>query len=57
MNKDAKKTFFQLISDKTHQEKNEQTNLSKFKFGMMKGIVKYMSDDFDEPISEFKDYM
>jgi len=27
------------------------------KFGDLKGFVKYISDDFDEPLDEFKDYM
>ena len=26
-------------------------------FGTMKGFVKYISDDFDEPLEDFKDYM
>jgi len=27
------------------------------KAGFMKGLVKYMADDFDGPIEDFKDYM
>ena len=27
------------------------------KFGDLKGFVTYMSDDFDKPMDEFKDYM
>jgi len=26
-------------------------------FGCMKGMLKYMSDDFNEPLEEFKEYM
>lgn len=26
-------------------------------FGRMKGFVKYMADDFNEPLEDFKDYM
>ena len=26
-------------------------------FGSMKGLVIYMSDDFNEPLEEFKEYM
>ncbi len=26
-------------------------------FGSMKGVVKYMADDFNEPLDEFKEYM
>ena len=48
LNDTEKNMFFQLTYDE---------NPSKFKFGMMKGMIKYMSDDFDEPLNEFKDYM
>jgi len=27
------------------------------KFGSMPGLVTYISDDFDEPLEDFKDYM
>jgi len=30
---------------------------SKRSFGSMKGFVKYMAPDFDEPLDDFKDYM
>ena len=26
-------------------------------FGCMKGMLKYMSDDFNEPLEDFKEYM
>ncbi|OFX27160.1 MAG: hypothetical protein A2033_04115 [Bacteroidetes bacterium GWA2_31_9] len=26
-------------------------------FGCMKGVVKYMADDFDAPLNDFKEYM
>jgi len=29
----------------------------KRKFGSMKGVVTYMSPDFDEPLEDFKEYM
>ena len=27
------------------------------KLGAMQGLIKYMADDFDEPLDDFKDYM
>lgn len=27
------------------------------RFGALKGVVTYMSPDFDEPLEDFKDYM
>ncbi|HEY4194056.1 MAG TPA: DUF2281 domain-containing protein [Mucilaginibacter sp.] len=29
----------------------------RMKFGDLKGFVKYIADDFDEPLEDFKDYM
>ena len=29
----------------------------RMKFGDMKGLIKYMADDFDAPLEDFKDYM
>ena len=29
----------------------------KRQFGSHKGLIKHMSDDFDEPLDDFKDYM
>jgi hypothetical protein len=26
-------------------------------YGSMKGLIKYISDDFDAPLEDFKDYM
>jgi uncharacterized protein YeeX (DUF496 family) len=26
-------------------------------YGSMKGLIKYMADDFDAPLEDFKDYM
>jgi hypothetical protein len=26
-------------------------------YGSMKGLIKYMADDFDAPLADFKDYM
>ncbi len=35
----------------------ESNSNELFKFDQMKGFVKYISDDFDEPLDDFKDYM
>ncbi len=45
--------------DKMVEQINEgkKTTLEKRKFGSMKGFVKYMAPDFDEPLEDFKDYM
>ncbi len=29
----------------------------KRRLGTLKGLVKYMADDFDEPLDDFQDYM
>lgn len=29
----------------------------KRRLGALKGLVKYMADDFDQPLDDFKDYM
>lgn len=36
---------------------NFQKEKKKKIFGRMKGFVKHMSDDFNEPLEDFKDYM
>ncbi len=38
-------------------EKNEKPKRKDRKFGSMKGLVKYIADDFDAPLEDFKDYM
>jgi len=32
-------------------------NKKRMQFGDLKGFVTYISDDFDEPLEDFKDYM
>ncbi len=41
--------------DELSQE--EPPKLEKRQFGSMKGFLKYMAPDFDEPLEDFKDYM
>jgi hypothetical protein len=38
-------------------EKEPKQERKTPKFGSGKGMVAYMSDDFDEPLEDFKDYM
>jgi hypothetical protein len=45
--------FIDFIEEK--KLKNNKPN--KRKFGSMKGLIKHMSPDFDEPLSDLKDYM
>lgn len=42
--------------DKTLAETKKTKKEKKF-FGRMEGFVKYMADDFNEPLEDFKDYM
>jgi prevent-host-death family protein len=47
---DHEKPVAKVIPLELHQEK-------KRVFGGGKGIITYISDDFDEPLEDFKDYM
>ncbi len=38
-------------------EKEPKQERKTPKFGSGKGMVAFMSDDFDEPLEDFKDYM
>ena len=38
-------------------QKNEKPEKKARKFGSMKGLVKHISEDFDAPLEDFKDYM
>ena len=38
------------------QEHIEISDKPRAKFGGLKGFVKYIADDFDAPLEEFKDY-
>ena len=46
--------FIEVLLTKT--KKNKEDEMKKRKAGCMKGTFK-MSDDFDEPLEDFKDYM
>ena len=38
-------------------QKIEKSQRKPREFGSMKGLVKYIADDFDAPLEDFKDYM
>lgn len=38
-------------------QKTENPERKKRKFGSMKGLVKNIADDFNQPLEDFKDYM
>ncbi len=53
---DKEKRLAQVISvDKTSNL--SQRPQKRRLIGSMKGLIKYMSDDFNEPLDDFKDYM
>lgn len=45
------KKLVRLTKEKNGKEKKP------LQFGSMKGLVLYISDDFDEPLEDFEDYM
>jgi hypothetical protein len=54
--------FVHMLSGETGTKSDEQSsenNQKKLKreFGGLKGFVKYMADDFDAPLDDFKEYM
>jgi len=62
---DKKKQVESLVFELTNGESKSNlttTNLESgkkqpMKFGDLKGFVKYISNDFDEPLDDLKDYM
>ncbi len=38
-------------------QETEQSERKERKFGSMKGLVKYIADDFDAPLEDFEDFM
>jgi hypothetical protein len=53
--------YVEFILQKTQSQLKKinfpEAETSKRKFGCGKGIFTYVSEDFDEPLTEFKDYM
>jgi hypothetical protein len=38
-------------------KENNEPKKKRLGFGSMKGLIVHMSDDFNEPLEDFKDYM
>ena len=60
--KEVEKLVFELTGNNSKNIDTIGSNTSTIKkqpmkFGDLKGFVTYISDDFDEPLDEFKDYM
>ena len=49
------KTVDKLLEDRSNNLSAD--NKSGRGYGSMKGLIKFMADDFDEPLEDFKDYM
>ncbi len=46
-----------IIDSSTFSKSTPNPKSKKRKFGCGKGIFTYISDDFDEPLEDFKEYM
>ena len=53
--KEEAKNFIEHLVDKTKKKKSD-SKAKKAVFGSLKGKI-HLSDDFDAPMDEFKDYM
>ncbi|HMQ63783.1 MAG TPA: DUF2281 domain-containing protein [Flavilitoribacter sp.] len=51
---ELKEVVSKLIATPPQSSKEKK---KKRQFGSMKGLVKYMAPDFNEPLEAFKDYM
>jgi hypothetical protein len=47
----------QDLLDKENKNLSGKTAKPRAQFGDLKGFVKYVADDFDDPLKDFKDYM
>jgi len=56
--KEEAKNFIEKLLDKTKKKKGAepQKKLTQREFGSLKGKI-HLSEDFDAPLDEFKDYM
>jgi len=52
MSEDKRNNLMQLFFYENNEKQKEKPI-----FGSMKGMVEYMSDDFDAPLDDLKDYM
>ena len=48
--------FIEFLYLKVNHKNGKKKNLKRNAFGSLKGLIK-MSDDFDEPLEAFKEYM
>lgn len=48
-------TVIKSLAQKVEEEPAARERVKRF--GALKGMVSYMSPDFDEPLEDFKDYM
>ena len=47
-----------IVDQEFKDDSNKKVRLKQRNlFGSMPGLVKYMADDFNEPLDDFKDYM
>lgn len=54
----AVKTFMEVLAKNYKSEYlNNEPKKTEREFGIGKGIVEYMSPDFDEPLDDMKEYM
>ncbi len=55
---DSKEELYDFVDQLEKKSKKEQERHGKIEraFGSLKGVFK-MSDDFDEPLEDFKEYM
>jgi len=56
--KEEAKNFIEYLVEKTKKDKESEPKekLTEREFGSLKGKI-HLSDDFDAPLDEFKDYM
>ncbi len=47
----------QLLSQLSHHEKPVPSGISRLRFGALKGVLLYMSPDFDKPMEDVKECM
>jgi len=50
--KEVENFIFSLVTDAVSGEKN-----IPLAYGSMKGLIRYMANDFDEPLEDFNEYM
>lgn len=54
--KEEAKDFVEYLLEKTKRKKSESNKKSEKSFGSLKGKIS-LSEDFDAPLEDFKDYM